>query len=76
MVKEEQSDKQTSRGSDSGGTSNKSDFLASIRLPELELPKCHGELTEWPAFWDHFLALVDDTNLPVINSVICCQFLK
>ncbi|KAK7072445.1 hypothetical protein SK128_024235, partial [Halocaridina rubra] len=68
MVKGELSNNQTSQGSDFGGSSNKSNAPASVRLPKLELPKFHVEFTEWQSFWDRFVALVDDTNLPVINK--------
>lgn len=48
------------------GSTGKS--LSNVRLPSLELPKFSGELTEWQSFWDRFVALVDDSDIPVISK--------
>ena len=65
MVKAEQPEtsRSHSSGNDSGGS-----LSSKVRLPRLELPKFKGELTEWQSFWDRFMALVDDSSIPVISK--------
>ena len=59
--------------SESGSTETVS--LSNVRLPKLELPRFSGELTEWQAFWDRFIALVDESDIPVISKFCYLQSL-
>ncbi|XP_066987482.1 uncharacterized protein [Macrobrachium rosenbergii] len=47
----------------------------NVRLPKLELPKFSGVLTEWQSFWDRFVALVDDPDIPIISKFCYLQSL-
>ena len=47
----------------------------AVRLPKLELPKYSGVLTEWQSFWDRFVALVDETEIPDISKFCYLQSL-
>ncbi|XP_066946056.1 uncharacterized protein [Macrobrachium rosenbergii] len=47
----------------------------NMRLPKLELPKFSGVLTEWQSFWDRFVALVDDSDIPIISKFCYLQSL-
>ena len=40
-----------------------------MRLLKLELPIFEGEVVQWPAFWDQFEAMVDNSELPDV-----CKF--
>ncbi|XP_066959220.1 uncharacterized protein [Macrobrachium rosenbergii] len=57
--------------------SGSADSLAqcNVRLPKLELPKFSGVLTEWQSFWDRFVALVDDSDIPIISKFCYLQSL-
>ncbi|XP_066956313.1 uncharacterized protein [Macrobrachium rosenbergii] len=57
--------------------SGSADSLAqcNVRQPKLELPKFIGVLTEWQSFWDRFVALVDDSDIPIISKFCYLQSL-
>ena len=40
------------------------------RLPKLELPMFEGEVVQWPAFWDQFEAMVDNSELPDVSKFV------
>ncbi|CAK1597439.1 unnamed protein product [Parnassius mnemosyne] len=44
-----------------------------VKLPQLELPRYDGDIRQWPAFKNIFMASVDGTDLPVVNKL---QYLK
>ncbi|XP_049886600.1 uncharacterized protein LOC126381268 isoform X1 [Pectinophora gossypiella] len=44
-----------------------------VKLPQLELPRFDGDIRQWPAFKNIFMASVDDTDIPVVNKL---QYLK
>ena len=41
----------------------------SAKLPTLELSKFSGEPTEWPAFWDKFMALVGSKSIAPVTKL-------
>ena len=41
-----------------------------VRLPKLELPIFEGEVVQWPAFWDQFEAMVDNSELPDVSKFV------
>ena len=41
---------------------------AEAKLPKLILPTFTGDVLQWTAFWEHFKAVVDDGDLPVITK--------
>lgn len=57
------------------GSSTETVLLSNVKLPKLELPRFSGELTEWQAFWDRFVALVDESDIPVISKFCYLQSL-
>ncbi|XP_068210791.1 uncharacterized protein [Palaemon carinicauda] len=63
------------RLSESGSASVDSSCNINVRLPKLELPKFSGVLTEWQSFWDRFVALVDDSDIPTISKFCYLQSL-
>ena len=48
-----------------GGLSHK-----EVRLPKLELPIFDGEVVQWPAFWDQFEAMVDNSEIPDVSKFV------
>ena len=64
-------------GSDgnSVGSSGNVGLGLNVKLPKLELPKFSGVLTDWQSFWERFVALVDDTDIPVISKFCYLQSL-
>ncbi|XP_045540282.1 uncharacterized protein LOC123722438 [Papilio machaon] len=44
-----------------------------VKLPQLELPKFDGDIRQWPAFKNIFMASVDNADIPVVNKL---QYLK
>ena len=55
----------------SQGTSN----VQGVKLPKLELPKFSGVVTEWPAFWEKFEAIVDESDIPTVSKFTYLQSL-
>lgn len=39
-----------------------------VKLPKLVLPKFTGDVLEWQAFWDQFMAVVHNSDLPEISK--------
>ncbi|XP_068245362.1 uncharacterized protein [Palaemon carinicauda] len=68
-------DESQPRLSESGSASVDSSCNVNVRLPKLELPKFNGVLTEWQSFWDRFVALVDDSDIPTIGKFCNLQSL-
>ncbi|XP_068208316.1 uncharacterized protein [Palaemon carinicauda] len=68
-------DESQPRLSESGSASVDSLCNVNVRLPKLELPKFSGVLTEWQSFWDRFVALVDDSDIPTISKFCYLQSL-
>jgi hypothetical protein len=52
-----------------------SPYVGGVKLPKLELPKFDGTITDWQTFWDKFVALVDQSSLPVISKFSYLQSL-
>ena len=50
-------------------------MCSSVKLPRLELSKFSCERTQWQSFWDLFVAMVDDSNLPAISKLTYLQSL-
>lgn len=48
--------------------SNVTTNINNVRLPHIDLPRFRGELTSWQSFWDRFTALVDESDLPLVNK--------
>ena len=42
----------------SGGAASVASSMSTPSLPNLELPKFDGTVTQWPSFWDQFEAIV------------------
>ncbi|MPC67419.1 hypothetical protein E2C01_061594 [Portunus trituberculatus] len=42
--------------------------LNTVKLPTIQLPKFSGDVLEWQSFWDQFLALVDESNIPDVSK--------
>ncbi len=61
QVLQKSDDDTTSMGS--GGS-----VAAKARLPKLELPKFHGEVTQWQSFWDQFTSHIGNTDMPDISK--------
>ena len=61
-------DLEKTRTPSESGSSVDSLGLSNIRLPKLELPKFSGDLIEWQSFWDRFVALVDENDMPNISK--------
>ncbi|XP_068247927.1 uncharacterized protein [Palaemon carinicauda] len=68
-------DESQPRLSESGSASVDSSCNVNVRLPKLELPKFSGVLTEWQSFWDRFVTLVDDSDIPTISKFCYLQSL-
>ena len=47
----------------------------TTKLPKLEIPKYSGDYTKWQPFWDKFTAVIDQSNLPVVNKFTYLQSL-
>ena len=47
----------------------------TTKLPKLEIPKYSGDYTQWQPFWDKFTAVIDQSNLPVVNKFTYLQSL-
>ena len=52
---------------ESGSLSSRSQ---SVKLPKLELPKFSGDVLEWSAFWDQFVASIDSSDLPENSKLV------
>ena len=65
----------SSRPTSSGSVDSSGNVGLHVKLPKLELPKFSGVITEWQSFWDRFVALVDDTDIPVISKFCYLQSL-
>ena len=61
----------SSRPTSSGSVDSSGNVGLHVKLPKLELPKFSGVITEWQSFWDRYVALVDDTDIPVISKFCC-----
>ena len=72
LTKEEEMD--TAHSHFGSGKSFASNSL-NVNLPKLELPKFHGESTEWQCFWDKFCAMINDTEIPEISKFTYLQSL-
>ncbi len=46
-----------------------------VKLPKLELPSFSGNVVEWQSFWDQFIAVIDESDLPDINKFTYLQSL-
>lgn len=40
----------------------------SVMLTKLILPKFSGDVLHWQEFWDQFSAIVDQSDIPVVNK--------
>jgi hypothetical protein len=38
------------------------------KLPKLSLPKFSGQVLEWYSFWDQFIAIIDQSDMPTISK--------
>lgn len=47
----------------------------SAKLPRLELPKFGGEILDWQVFWDQFVAVVDNSDMPKVTKFTYLQSL-
>ncbi|KAJ8027605.1 hypothetical protein HOLleu_32799 [Holothuria leucospilota] len=63
------------KASSTGPSVSTGKSLSSTRLPKLELPKFSGDITTWQTFWDKFVAIVDISDIPVINKFTYLQSL-
>ena len=52
-----------------------SSHVGRARLPKLELPKFSGNYLEFTSFFDKFLAVVDESELPAITKFTYLQSL-
>ena len=55
--------------------SSHGNMTVQAKLPKLTLPKFSGKILDWPSFWDQFLAIVDSSDLAVINKFTYLQSL-
>ena len=51
------------------------DSNQTTKLPKLEIQKYSGDYTQWQPFWDKFTAVIDQSNLPVVNKFTHLQTL-
>ena len=40
----------------------------NAKLPKLDLPSFGGEILEWTSFWDQFVAIIHNSNMPVVTK--------
>ena len=59
----------------SGGAASVASSVSTPSLPNLELPKFYGTVTQWPSFWDQFEAVVDKSDLPEVSKFTYLQSL-
>ena len=59
--------------SDHQSSSSAKGYISNIKLPKLELPKFHGNVSEWPSWWDQFQATIDTSNLPTVTKMTYLQ---
>lgn len=51
------------------------DNSLSTKLPTLEIEKFDGDYTKWSTFWDKFTAVIDCSNIPIVNKFTYLQSL-
>ena len=68
-------DPEKTRTPSESGSSVDSLRLSNVRFPKLELPKFSGDIIEWQSFWDRFVALVDENDMPNISKFCYLQSL-
>lgn len=49
-------------------------MINTVKLPTIQLPKFSGDVLEWQSFWDQFMALVDESNLPHVSKFGISKF--
>ena len=64
MAKEKQKGETASSIKSSGADS----VINTVKLPTIQLPKFSGDVLEWQSFWDQFMELVDESNLPDVGK--------